>query len=411
MDFNRPLKISKDSTPAVPAKTTRLMLRLLRALQPVSRIEMAERLGVNRSTITEICKPLIMNGMLIEEPILTDKKYRLQGRPRVGLSLANQNILLVGASIGVRITQVGISDLSNKILVEKEFPTPSNPENALALVREAIEEFRAKFSKHQIKIIGVSVSGVTDSDRRKLVYAPHLRWKDVDIAGALEFKDKKDDRIIPVIVENDATASALYEARIQLSQASGGILKDFVLIRSGTGIGVGLVLEGEVFRGAGTAKGHAGEFGHTTIVAGGKPCVCGNNGCWERYAAAAAAAPMYLEDFEGVQKTDKPPILRFMDIVKKAEAGETKAIQVLEKLGEYLGIGIANVFISIGIPRVIISGRLVSGWKFIEKSLSEAIKKSMANEIVGWTVDRGEPTGAGIGGALEVAFEEYIIRG
>ncbi len=411
MDFNTPLRTPKESSPVVPAKTTRLMLRLLRALQPISRIEMAERLGVNRSTITEICKPLITSGILKEEPILSDQKYRLQGRPRVGLSLADQNILLVGASIGVRTIQVGISDLSNRILVEKEFPTPSEPEEALALVKKSIKELQAKFPKYQMKIIGVSVPGITDSERQKLVYAPHLRWKEIDIAKALEFKDKNGGQIIPVIVENDATAAAIYEARTQLSKTSGGIMKDFVIIRSGTGIGVGLVLEGEVFRGAGTAKGHAGEFGHTTIVAGGKPCVCGNTGCWERYAAAAAAGPMYLEDFEGVQKTDKPPVLRFVEIVKKAEAGEEKAIQVLEKLGEYLGIGIANVFISIGIPRVIISGRLVNGWKFIEGSLLAAVKRSMANKIDGWTVERGEPTGAGIGGALEVAFEEYILRG
>lgn len=86
-----------------------------------------------------------------------------------------------------------------------------------------------------------------------------------------------------VIVENDSTAAAAYEARVRLGKNSDGLLKDFVLIRSGTGIGVGLVLDNEVYLGSGETQGFVGEFGHMTIVAGGKPCVCGNRGCWERY--------------------------------------------------------------------------------------------------------------------------------
>ena len=77
-------------------------------------------------------------------------------------------------------------------------------------------------------------------------------------------------------------------------------------------------------------------------------------------------------------------------------------------IGDYLGIGIANVIMGVGIPRVIISGRLVYGWDFIKEPMNAAIKRSIIGKIDGWSVEAGEPAGAAIGGALEVAVEEYL---
>jgi len=101
---------------------------------------------------------------------------------------------------------------------------------------------------------------------------------------------------------------------------------------------------------------------------------------------------------------------RYVDIVAKAESGEMRAQRTLERVGEYLGIGIGNVIAGFGIPRVILSGRVVYGWKFVETSLKEAIGHSMAGKLAGWCVEPGEPTGAGLGGALEVAAEEFLAK-
>jgi predicted NBD/HSP70 family sugar kinase len=213
---------------------------------------------------------------------------------------------------------------------------------------------------------------------------------------------------VPVVAENDATASALYEAHLRLGRSESGRLDDFVLVRSGTGIGLGLVLGGEVYRGDGVGAGYAGEFGHTTIVAGGKPCVCGNRGCWERYASASSAGALYMGDRVQLGGQSAP---RFVEIVARAEAGELRAQRTLERVGEYLGIGIANVITGLGIPRVIVSGRLVYGWKFISEPLRSAVEQSMAGRLTGWSVEPGEATGAGLGGALEVAIEGFITSG
>jgi predicted NBD/HSP70 family sugar kinase len=104
-----------------------------------------------------------------------------------------------------------------------------------------------------------------------------------------------------------------------------------------------------------------------------------------------------------------PP--RFVEIVALAEAGEIRARRTLERLGEYLGIGLGNVITGLGVPHIIVSGRLVYGWKYIKQPLFDAVDKSMAGKLADWTIECGEPKGSAIGGALEVAVEEFLMRG
>ncbi|MDQ3816483.1 MAG: ROK family transcriptional regulator [Acidobacteriota bacterium] len=391
------------------AKAPRMLLRLLRATQPISRAELARRLGCNRSTVTDVFKPLIAAGYVREEPLAcSPAASRTQGRPPSGLSFCGDREFFIGVNIGVRRSQVGLSTLNGEILAEEEFDTPSDQSSALSQLRELIGRHSARASGRELKVIGVSVPGPTDAERSRLLYAPHLGWRDVAVAEKLRVDCDSAHGGVPVIVENDATASAMYEARLRLRDAAEVPLNDFVLVRSGTGIGVGLVLGGEVYRGTGAGKGIAGEFGHMTIVAGGKPCACGNRGCWEMYASASAASALYMGDRVQLGGHRAP---RYVEIVERAEAGEIRAQRTLERIGEYLGVGIGNLIIGLGVPHVIVSGRIVYGWKFLREPLHESVSQSMAGKLPGWRVEPGEPTGAGLGGALEVAAEELLTNG
>jgi predicted NBD/HSP70 family sugar kinase len=386
----------------------RMILRLVRAAQPLPRVEIARRLGVNRSTVTEVVKPLTTSGVLREEPeAMPVGASRPSGRPPVALSYGDLNEFFVGVSIGVRHTQIGIATLDGETLEEEGFETPGDLQEALARIRSSIKRLCAKVPGRELKVIGVSVPGPTDAERRRMLYAPHLGWRDVDVAGALSLRPcGGDDASAPVVVvENDATAAAMYETRLRLRDGAEGPLSNFALVRSGTGIGVGLVLGGEVYRGTGEGEGLAGEFGHMTIVAGGKQCRCGNRGCWEMYASASAASSLYMGDRVQLGGQAAP---RYIEIVARAESGELRARRTLERLGEYLGIGIANVITGLGVSRVIVSGRLVYGWKFIREPLQEAVGQSMAGKLSDWSVEPGEASGAGLGGALEVAADEFL---
>ena len=378
------------------AKKRRLVFKMLRAARPITRTEIARRLDIDKSTVTENVKPLIMSGLIRE----TSEENPEQGRKVRALSFAGDEDYFIGVNLGVRRSQVGTVTLNGEMTDEEDFETPANSAAALKLARKHVERIYAAEKDRRLRVVGVSVPGMMDAQRRELIYAPNLNWKRTPIAAAFELNES-----VKVVVENDSTAAAMYEARVRMGKTGHQPVGDFILVRSGTGIGVGLVIGGEVFRGSGSAQGIAGEFGHMTIVAGGKPCVCGNRGCWEKYASAASAASLYLGDRPPARGESVP---RFVEIVSKAENGENRARRTLEKIGDYLGIGIANVIMGIGIPRVIISGRLVYGWQFIKDPMNEAIRRSMIGKIDGWSVEPGEPVGSAIGGALEVAVEEFL---
>jgi predicted NBD/HSP70 family sugar kinase len=97
-----------------------------------------------------------------------------------------------------------------------------------------------------------------------------------------------------------------------------------------------------------------------------------------------------------------------LDIVARAEVGEKRARVTLERIGDYLGIGIGNIISGLGVARIIVSGRMVFGWKFIEKPLHEAVARTMVGRLATWVIESGEPTGAGLGGALEVVIEQHL---
>ncbi len=378
-----------------PVNKRGLLLRLIRAAQPISRTDIAERLSIDRSTVTENVKPLIDSGVIREE-LLTE---RVNGRrPRV-LSFAGDDDYFIGVNLGVRHSQIGVTTLNGEFTDEDEYETPKNAATALKITKRRIESLVASNSSRRLRAIGVSVPGMTDAGRTSLLYAPNLDWGSVEIAKELKIGDAA------VVVENDSAAAATYEARMKIRDSGDGSMSNFILVRSGTGIGVGLVIGSEVYRGSGLTRGIAGEFGHMTIVAGGRQCVCGNRGCWEKYASAASAASLYMGD-RPLRPGETLP--RFVEIVAKAANGDVRSKRTLEMIGDYLGIGIANVIMGIGISRVIISGRLVYGWQFIEPPLNEAIKRSIVGKTDGWSVEAGSPAGAAIGGALEVAVESYL---
>lgn len=388
-------------------ETTHAMLRMVRAAQPISRADLARRLEVHRSTITEMVKPLLASGLLREaEP---EQLRTRVGRPPVGLSFREESTFFIGVNIGVRRSQVCAALVNGEILGEESFDTHADSNTALSQISASIERLHTSLSDRTISAIGVSVPGPTNAERTHLLIAPHLGWRNVPFATALRIEDPSRartlNREVPVVVENDATAAAMYERRRLLRNSKNGELSDFVLVRAGTGIGVGLVIGGEVYRGTWAGIGSPGEFGHMTIVAGGKPCPCGNRGCWERYASASSAATLYAGERSYARYGGQ---LRFVDIVARAESGETRARVTLERIGDYLGIGIGNIITGLGIGRVVVSGRLVFGWKFLENSLREAVARTMIGRLSNWSVESGEPTGSGLGGALEVVIEQHL---
>ena len=378
----------------VPTQTTRELLRIVRAAQPIPRVAVARRLGVHRRRITVLVKPLLDSGVLREGT--PEQSTHRVGRPPIGLSLRSEHHLLAGVNLGVSQTQVGGATVDGKLIFEETFATPRDPETAIAQIRSSIRRLQRDLPNLELTVVGISVAGPTDVDEGRLLYAPHQGWRDVPVAKMLGLK-------VPVIVENNATAAAIYESQSRRRRGATRTAGDFVLVRAGTGIGVGLVVGGEVFRGATDI---AGEFGHMTIVAGGKSCPCGNLGCWERYASAASALELYRGETNRARQNSPQ---RFTDLVARANAGERRAQVTMDRVGTHLGIGIGNVICGLGVPHVVLSGDLVHGWKFIEAPARAAIARSLCGRLSEWSLVAGDKHGSELGGALEVAIEHYLV--
>jgi predicted NBD/HSP70 family sugar kinase len=392
---------------------TLALLRLVRASRFVSRADIARRFGVHRSTVTDIVRPLLAEGLLRETETAAAAGETRMGRPATGLKFTDE-LYCIGFSLGVRQSHAGAVTVGGRLLAEASFDTPRDKRAALRLMRSAVADLRAGVRGRKLVSVGVSVPGPTCAEHRVLLCAPHLGWRDVSVANALRFRPGIGARFrgisgardVPVIVENDARAAALYEARIRPSGTDDD-WSDFILVRAGSGIGVGVVRGGELYRGAKATEGWAGEFGHMTIVAGGRPCACGGQGCWESYASAGSAEALYAGDRAAAR--GRAP--EFVEIVEHAEGGEARARETLCRVGGYLGIGIANLISGLGVSRVVVSGRLVRGWKFLTEAMHEAVGKSMAGRFAEWTVVPGGAAGAGLGGALEVAIDHYLTAG
>ena len=188
--------------------------------------------------------------------------------------------------------------------------------------------------------IGVGVAGPVDAGSTTVLYAPNLQWADVPVAALLE-----NSTGLPVRVENDGNAAAWGEARF----GGGEGFRDVVAATIGTGIGGRVVLGGELFRGS---HGAAGEVGHMGAVANGRLCGCGRKGCWEQYASgnalvrdARAMATERLFDAQVLLSLGDgtPEGVQGEQVTHAAQSGDPVAIEVLDRLGEWLGRGLASL--------------------------------------------------------------------
>jgi glucokinase len=182
--------------------------------------------------------------------------------------------LTVGVDVGGTKVAAGVVDEHGNILEKLTRSTPAaSTQQTADAVGEAVAELRGR---HKICGVGIGAAGFVDRFGSSVLFAPHLAWRDEPLRQEVE------DRVgLPVVVENDANAAAWAETNLGAARGH----QHVVLITVGTGIGAGLVINGEIYRGR---WGLAGEPGHYRVIPGGRPCPCGQRGCWEQYASGNA---------------------------------------------------------------------------------------------------------------------------
>lgn len=245
--------------------------------------------------------------------------------------------VVAGVDIGGTNTELGIVDKTGDVIMGSTLNTTDYPkvENFVKALVKNIRELVKKDS--DLKLVGVGI-GAPNANYHKgtIELAPNLAWKGIVPLVSL-MKEKID---VPVVMTNDAKAAAMGEMLF------GGAknMKDFIILTLGTGLGSGIVVNGQVVYGH---TGFAGELGHTIIVPGGRACGCGRHGCYETYGSASGLVRtvLYLlsEMKDPSQLRDIPPSdLTAKKIAEAAAANDPVALEAMDYTAERLAFGIIN---------------------------------------------------------------------
>ncbi|WP_223263212.1 ROK family glucokinase [Arthrobacter sp. NamB2] len=261
--------------------------------------------------------------------------------------------LSVGIDIGGTKVAAGVVDVRGRILAEARRATPGQDARA---VEEVIAELVRELSReYRIRSVGIGAAGWMDLSNSTVLFSPHLAWRNEPLRRNLEKLLRR-----RVTVVNDADAAAWAEWRFGAGRGESRL----VCVTLGTGIGGAMIMGGRVERGR---YGVAGEFGHQIIVPQGHRCECGNRGCWEQYASgnalgrearelAAANSPV-AQAIIGAAPVDGSPITGAL-VTRLAMEGDPASRELVDDVGQWLGLGLANLAAALDPGTFVIGGGL-----------------------------------------------------
>lgn len=330
---------------------TAIVLEAVLKNAPLSRSQISELTGLNKATVSSLVQDLIDSHFIIE--IGPGKSSG--GRKPVILLFNGTAGYAVGIDLGVNYIRGLLVDLEGNVIAEHQRSLKRHdPEFTLLQLAECIEGLIAKApeSAYGIVGIGVGVPGIVDGDGT-ILFAPNLKWRNVELQRWLE------DRFeLPVTIDNEANAGAQGEQKY----GAGRGIPNQIYVSVGIGIGTGIILNKELYKGA---SGFSGELGHLSIEYDGKPCSCGNLGCWELYASENAllerAALLGFDNLE--------------ELLAAASAGNEEVHALIRSIGDYLGAGIANI-VNVFNPNVVIIGnRMSRAAEWLEPAVQAAVNR------------------------------------
>ena len=336
----------------------RITLNFLRRHQPMSRADLARKSGLQRSTVSAIVDELIGQGWVTEGAIGRAPRGR---RPRF-LHLNVERAGIIAVDLRPETTTVGLSGLDARFVMQTAWSTPRDPATFVRTLSQTVAEFRAAHPQMVCEGMGVSLPGRVDTSGN-LVFAPNLRWPRVNLRREIQSAVK-----LPVVLENAANACALAELWFGRHPEH---VRHLLAVTVSEGIGVGLLLNGQIVHGGGSM---AGEFGHMTLDENGPACPCGKNGCWERYASNAAAVRFYV-GADGSSRAESKSMPRFDDVLRRAQAGERRAIDALEKAASYLGAGLASLATGLAPEVIVIVGEITAAWDRLGPIVADVVAK------------------------------------
>ncbi|WP_047866364.1 ROK family transcriptional regulator [Rubrobacter aplysinae] len=382
-----------------------VVLELIRVNGGISRVEIAKRVGLTAQTVSNIVRRTLEKGLVVESEKVSPVSV---GKPRVGLQINPQAGYALGVQIDCDEITLVVLDLAGGVVytTERETPEEHGPDAVVSEVAELVEDslIGSELERGKVLGLGVCCPGPLDHDTGVVYNPPNLRgWTEVPLKDSLEQKVG-----LPVLVDNDATASAVGE------RWSGGAqgARDFAFIYVGVGIGAGLFLDNRLLRGSSS---NAGEFGHTTLNIEGPECFCGRRGCVEMYCAPAAVARRVQQRLDaGVQSImtqwERGELL-FEDVSAAAVEGDALARDELVRSSRMLGQGVVDLVNTLDLELVVLGGKgLGEAAGIYVQEIEEILRQTtLARNLQHTRVElsHGGTYSGSVGGAASVLHTTY----
>lgn len=325
-------------------ESRRLLLREIAQRGPLPRIDLAERTGISRATVTSVTADLLRGGLIEEVPRESHGDEPARGRPRVDLKIAGRAHLVAGLKVSDASISLVLMDFKGTHLADHErakaHPRQSSEDLAAEIAAGlTILTAEAGHTLGDISGVGVGISGVVDADHGLVYWSPSLDQRNVPFGDVLT-----KHLGVPVYVDNDANLVAMAELTFGLGKDH----SDFIVITIESGVGMGMVLGGQIYRGT---RGCGAEFGHTKVHLEGALCRCGQRGCLEAYVADYALV-REANSVGGVSLTSSTS-QAVTTILAAARNGDPTAKTVIERAGRMFAMGLANL-VNIFDPELII---------------------------------------------------------
>jgi glucokinase len=283
----------------------------------------------------------------------------------------------VGLSIGIDVggTKVlgGVVDDKGVVLARARKDTPR--QGGKALTQRIAETVKELMAQHDVESVGVSAAGFVSSDRKTMLATPNIAdWNDVDLDS--ELKSLID---LPIVIENDANAAAWGEAKF----GAGRNQNHMMMLTVGTGIGGGIVVDGQLHRGA---FGIAAEFGHMRVVPEGHICGCGARGCFEQYASGNALLRHAREAINASPEVARNLLSRGdgtvagltgQIITQAAQEADPIALAAINTTGQWLGAGIASLAVLLDPECIVIGGGVIDAGEILLAPTRESLERTM----------------------------------
>lgn len=346
-----------------------IILNQLRTGSPLSRADLAAITGLNKTTVSSLVEELLLHDFVRE----IGPNASAGGRPAVLLELNPDAGCIIGVEIGVGYLNVVLADFRASIRWRRQvsFPVSLDQRHVMSrlvtLLRQAVRQSQRMGTR--LLGMGISLTGLVDVASGTGIFSPNLGWRNVPVRQLLSAKFD-----VPIFVDNDANAAALAERYMGAAQS----VDNFVYVVANVGIGVGIVLGGQVFHGA---TGYAGEAGHVTLDPNGPLCHCGNRGCWERLASQRALIQRVQKAIQAGQSSSISAMsegsngLSLQIVLEAARQGDAVVRRALEETGEYLGIGIANLINTFNPDLVAFGGMLSLAEEFLAPVIQRAVSQ------------------------------------